>query len=428
MSIAILGVNHKTAPVAIREKMAFSPEHMDKALYSLFQHPLIEGCIILSTCNRTELYISSEHSADLPRIKLAVEQWLSHFHNIVLPDFKHSLYWYKDKQAIEHLMQVASGLDSMIIGEPQILGQVKQAYNYANQYQCLSGELEKMFQAVFRVAKRVRTETNIGSNTASVAYAACLIARKLFKQAADLNIMLVGAGETIELIAKYLKPHGFNHIIVANRTRDKALKLANLLDAEIIALPEIAVRLKEVDIVISSTASPLPIIGKGMVERSMAKRKLDTDRANTMLFIDIAVPRDIEEEITTLDDVYLYTIDDLHKTVEQNVQQRSIAANEARYIIDEEAETFMEWLRSRQAIDLIIQYRSQAEAIKHELTEKAMVAIKQGADIDQVLVKFSHQLTNRLLHAPTQTLLHAASQDCCDCLKVLSDGLGLKEH
>ena len=239
--------------------------------------------------------------------------------------------------------------------------------------------------------------------------------------------MLVGAGETIELIARYLKPHGFNHIIVANRTREKALNLANLLDAEIIALPDIAVRLKEVDIVISSTASPLPIIGKGMVERSMALRKQLNSDNQKMLLIDLAVPRDIEGEISNMDDIYLYTIDDLQQIVQSNLEQRLIAAKEAELII-EEANLFMQWLRSRNAVALIKQYRSQAEMIKAELTHKAINAIKEGGDINEIMTKFSHQLTNRLIHAPTQSLLQAASQNCCNCLKVLSHGLGLKEH
>lgn len=431
MSISILGINHKTAPVALREKITFSPEVIDKALYSLHQHPLIDGCVILSTCNRTEIYLSYEHISDYSLVCNSIEQWLSQYHQIELSDYKDSLYWYNDQCAIEHLIKVASGIDSMIIGESQILGQVKQAYSFSHQYGCLSSELTKLFQRVFHIAKRIRTETSIGSSSASVAYSACLIARQLFDNPAELNVMLVGAGETIELIARYLKPHGFNKIIVANRTREKALKLASLMDAEIIALPDIAVRLKDVDIVISSTASPLPIIGKGMVERTMANRKnecIANGRSGKMLLIDLAVPRDIEAEISTVDDVHLYTIDDLQKIVQSNLEQRIIAAKEAEHIIQEEAEIFMTWLRSRNAVELIKQYRNQAEMIKLELTDKAINAIKQGGNIDDIMAKYSHQLTNRLIHAPTQSLLQAAGQNCCDCLKVLSSGLGLKEH
>lgn len=423
MSITILGVNHKTAPLSLREKIAFPNEIVDKALYSLYQHPLVEGCVIVSTCNRTEIYLSYEHDTDFLKLKQSVEIWLGQFHHVDIAQYQNAIYWYEGRQAVEHLMSVASGIDSMIIGEPQILGQVKTAYMQAQKNHCLSLTLEKLFQKIFHVAKTVRSETNIGANTASVAYAACLIARNLFTDTPQLNVMLVGAGETIELISRYLKPHGFNHVIVANRTREKALKLASLIDAEIISLPDIANRLKDVDIVISSTASPLPIIGKGMVERTLLARN-----NRKMLFIDLAVPRDVEEEINQLNHVHLYTIDDLQKTVESNLQQRSIAAKQAQYIIQEQAEQFIDWLKARQAVNFVKQYRNNAEHIKKELEYKALNAIKQGANIDEVFAEFSHKLTNKLIHAPTQTLLQAATHDCDDCFKVLSKGLGLKEH
>ncbi|MCO6537529.1 MAG: glutamyl-tRNA reductase [Gilliamella sp.] len=423
MSITIFGVNHKTAPVALRERLAFPNEIVDKALYSLYQHPLVDGCVILSTCNRTEIYLSYEHQTDYLRLKQSVESWLGQFHHLDVDLYQDSFYWYDGQQAVEHLMSVASGLDSMIIGEPQILGQVKQAYSFAQEQNCLSVQLKKLFQKVFHVAKIVRSETNIGTNTASVAYAACLVARHLFSDTSNLNIMLVGAGETIELISRYLKPHGFNQVIVANRTREKALKLAVDIDAEIISLPDIANRLKDVDIVISSTASPLPIIGKGMVERTLRARN-----HRKMLFIDLAVPRDVEEEVSQLNNVHLYTIDDLQKTVESNLEQRAIAAKEAQYLIQEQAELFIDWLKTRHAVAYVKQYRSNAESIKRELQIKALNAIRQGANIDDVFAEFSHRLTNKLIHAPTQTLLHAATHDCDDCFKVLSKGLGLKEH
>lgn len=423
MSITIFGVNHKTAPVALRERLAFPNEIVDKALYSLYQHPLVDGCVILSTCNRTEIYLSYEHQTDYLRLKHSVESWLGQFHHLDVDLYQNSFYWYDGQQAVEHLMSVASGLDSMIIGEPQILGQVKQAYSFAQEQNCLSVQLKKLFQKVFHVAKIVRSETNIGTNTASVAYAACLVARHLFINTSNLNIMLVGAGETIELISRYLKPHGFNQVIIANRTREKALKLAVDIDAEIISLPDIANRLKDVDIVISSTASPLPIIGKGMVERTLRARN-----HRKMLFIDLAVPRDVEEEVSQLNNVHLYTIDDLQKTVESNLEQRAIAAKEAQYLIQEQAELFIDWLKTRHAVAYVKQYRSNAESIKRELQIKALNAIRQGANIDDVFAEFSHRLTNKLIHAPTQTLLHAATHDCDDCFKVLSKGLGLKEH
>lgn len=422
MSITLLGVNHKSASVALREKIAFSNEIIDKALYSLYQHPLITGCVILSTCNRTEIYLSYEDEADFFRVKQSVENWLGQFQHVDLDVYNNSLYCYEGQKAVEHLMSVACGIDSLIIGEPQILGQVKQAYNFAQQNNCLSVQLEKLFQSIFHVAKIVRTETNIGANTASVAYAACLVARNLFSDVSKLSVMLVGAGETIELISRYLKPHGFKHVIVANRTRDKALKLASIIDAEIISLPDIANRLKEVDIVFSSTASPLPIIGKGMVERTLHERN-----NNPMLFIDLAVPRDVESEISQLENVYLYTVDDLQQTVQNNLEQRIIAANEAEYIIHEQAELYIDWLKTRHAVEYVKQYRQNAQVIKRELELKALKAIKHGANIDDVFFEFSHKLTNKLIHAPTQTLLEAATHDCDDCFKILSKGFGLKE-
>ncbi|QIQ22107.1 glutamyl-tRNA reductase [Zophobihabitans entericus] len=421
MSLAILGVNHKTAPIELREKIAFNPESIDRALYHLSQHPLLGGCVILSTCNRTEIYLSFEQISDLDRVKKATEKWLCQYHGIELAEYSDSLYWYTDKEAVDHLMRVACGIDSLVIGEPQIFGQVKQAFSYAQENGTACVELSKWFQRVFNVAKRIRTETKIGANTASVAYTACTVARQIFSEAHQLNVMLVGAGETIELISRYLRQHGFNKIIIANRTREKALKLAVNIDAEIISLPEIAHRLKDVDIVISSTASPLPIIGKGMVERTLQARN-----NQEMLFIDLAVPRDVEAEVADLAHIHLYTVDDLQSIISTNLEQRAVAAQEAEYIIQEESEQFMLWLKSRTAIELIKEYRQQAQLIKQQLEDKALHAIEQGADVNEVIRLLSHRLTNRLIHAPTVTLSYAASQEC-ECLTLLSDSLGLNE-
>lgn len=420
MSIAILGVNHKTAPVALREKIAFSGEKLDVALCSLHQHPFIDGCVIVSTCNRTELYISFKHGSDIQYIKTSIAQWLCQFHQIELTDLKHAFYCYQNQQAVSHLMRVACGIDSLIIGEPQILGQVKQAFNVARAHRTVSLPLDKLFQRVFHIAKRVRTETQIGANTASVAYAACLVARELFQDKSEtLTVLLIGAGDTIELISRYLKSHHFDKVIIANRTREKALKLARYQHTEIISLSEIAVRLKEVDIVISSTASPLPIIGKGLVETSLKMRNY-----KPMLFIDLAVPRDIEAEVAGLNNVAVYCIDDLQHIVNQNLEQRVIAAKEAEYIIDEESVYFIQWLQTRLASQLIKTYRHQAMNIKSELETKAMKAIENGADVNEVITLLSHRLTNRLIHAPTQSLLHAAKHDY---LTILSQSLNLKE-
>ncbi len=265
MTLLALGINHKTAPVSLRERVTFSPESIDEALTSLLQQPLVQGGVVLSTCNRTELYLSVEQQEHMHEQLVA---WLCAYHNLRPEEVKKSLYWHQGNDAVSHLMRVASGLDSLVLGEPQILGQVKKAFAESQRGQSLSGELERLFQKSFSVAKRVRTETDIGASAVSVAFAACTLARQIFESLADLNVLLVGAGETIELVARHLREHKVRHMIIANRTRERAQLLADEVGAEVITLPEIDERLADADIIISSTASPLPIIGKGMVERA----------------------------------------------------------------------------------------------------------------------------------------------------------------
>lgn len=419
MSIAILGVNHKTASVAEREKLAFSPYKLEKALTNLSQHPLITGCVILSTCNRSELYLSFDHMLDLMHIQSVIRTWMYDFHGLSEGDVNDSLYWYVDELAVAHLMRVACGMDSQILGEPQILGQVKKAYALSQAYGTASMELTKLFQRGFYVAKRVRTSTQIGSNTASIAYAACCWARNFLQKSDTMTVLLIGAGETIELISRYLKQHIFKKIIIANRTRKNALKLAENINAEIISLSDISTKLKDADIVISSTASPLPIIDQSMVERSLEARCYQP-----MLFIDLAIPRDIESEVSNLAHVSLTTLDNLQEMVEGNLAKRASAAREAEYIIQEESRKFIIWLHSRMAVDFVKIYRLEAHRIKNELQKKALKSIQQGADIHDVIEQLSYQLTNRLIHAPTQSLLSAAMNDK-DYLKILSNSLGL---
>ncbi len=264
MSLLALGINHKTAPVSLRERVTFSPDTLDQALGSLLAQPLVQGGVVLSTCNRTELYLSVEQQENLHE---QLVNWLCNYHNLNEDEVRKSLYWYNGNDAVSHLMRVASGLDSLVLGEPQILGQVKKAFADSQKGQALSGELERMFQKSFSVAKRVRTETDIGASAVSVAFAACTLARQIFESLSDVTVLLVGAGETIELVARHLREHNVKNMIIANRTRDRAQLLANEVGAEVISLSEIDVRLADADIVISSTASPLPIMGKGMVAR-----------------------------------------------------------------------------------------------------------------------------------------------------------------
>ncbi|AAM85850.1 glutamyl-tRNA reductase [Yersinia pestis Pestoides F] len=420
MTLLALGINHKTAPVSLRERVTFSPESMDQALNSLLQQPLVQGGVVLSTCNRTELYLSVEQQENLHEQLTA---WLCNYHKLSPDDVRQSLYWHHGNDAVRHLMRVASGLDSQVLGEPQILGQVKKAFAESQRGQSLSSELERLFQKSFSVAKRVRTETEIGASAVSVAFAACSLARQIFESLSELHVLLVGAGETIELVARHLREHQVKHMIIANRTRERAQSLASEVGAEVITLPEIDARLADADIIISSTASPLPIIGKGMVERA-----LKTRRNQPMLFIDIAVPRDIEPEVGKLSNAYLYSVDDLQAIIQHNMAQRQAAAVQAESIVQQESMNFMTWLRAQGAVETIRDYRSQAEQVRSEMTAKALVAIEQGANVEQVINELAYKLTNRLIHAPTKSLQQAASDGDMERLQLLRDSLGLDQH
>ena len=420
MTLLALGINHKTAPVALREKVSFSPDTMGDALNNLLQQPAVRGGVVLSTCNRTELYLSME---DKENSHEQLIRWLCQYHQIEPNELKQSVYWHQDNQAVSHLMRVASGLDSLVLGEPQILGQVKKAFADSQNYDSLSSELERLFQKSFSVAKRVRTETQIGANAVSVAFAACTLARQIFESLSSLTILLVGAGETIELVARHLREHQVKKIIIANRTKERAQRLANEVDADVVTLSEIDECLAQADIVISSTASPLPIIGKGMVERALKKR-----RNQPMLLVDIAVPRDIEQDVEKLNNVYLYSVDDLDAIIQHNREQRQAAAVQAEHIVQQESGQFMDWLRAQSAVGAIREYRDSAEMLRAEMTEKAITLIQNGADAEKVIQQLSHQLMNRLIHTPTKSLQQAASDGDIERLNLLRESLGITHN
>jgi glutamyl-tRNA reductase len=420
MTLLALGINHKTAPVSLRERVTFSPETLNQALSSLLQQPLVQSGVVLSTCNRTELYLSVEQQENLQE---QLVKWLCDYHHLSEDEVRKSLYWHHDNEAVSHLMRVASGLDSLVLGEPQILGQVKKAFAESQNGQAVSGELERLFQKSFSVAKRVRTETDIGASAVSVAFAACTLARQIFESLSDVNVLLVGAGETIELVARHLHQHNVRHMMIANRTRERAQSLATEVNAEVISLQDIDSRLAEADIIISSTASPLPIIGKGMVERALKAR-----RNQPMLMVDIAVPRDIEPEVGKLANAYLYSVDDLHSIIQNNLAQRKAAAIQAETIVEQESSNFMAWLRSQGAVEIIRDYRSRADIIRADAQAKALAAIAQGADVEAVIHELAHKLTNRLIHAPTRSLQQAASDGDVERLQILRDSLGLGQQ
>lgn len=374
--------------------------------------------MVLSTCNRTELYLSVEEQDNLQE---ALVRWLCDYHNLNEEDLRNSLYWHQDNDAVSHLMRVASGLDSLVLGEPQILGQVKKAFADSQKGHLNASALERMFQKSFSVAKRVRTETDIGASAVSVAFAACTLARQIFESLSTVTVLLVGAGETIELVARHLREHQVKKMIIANRTRERAQVLADEVGAEVISLSDIDARLQDADIIISSTASPLPIIGKGMVERALKNR-----RNQPMLLVDIAVPRDVEPEVGKLSNAYLYSVDDLQSIISHNLAQRKAAAVEAETIVAQETSEFMAWLRAQGASETIREYRSQSEQIRDELTAKALAALQQGGDAQAIMQDLAWKLTNRLIHAPTKSLQQAARDGDSERLNILRDSLGLE--
>ena len=417
MSLLAIGINHNTASVELREKVAFGPDKLSEALGQLSADSHVNGSVILSTCNRTEIYCDVKSSS-----KNKLIEWLTQFHNVSPEDLKPSFYVHEDQAAIRHLMRVSCGLDSLVLGEPQILGQVKQAYADSRKNNAVDSSLDKWFQKAFSVAKRVRTETEIGGSAVSVAYAACTLAKHIFESLADATVLLVGAGETIELVAKHLASHNCKRIIVANRTRERAMSLAEEFNADVIALNEIPDHLHFADIVISSTASPLPIIGKGMVESALKKR-----RHQPMLFVDIAVPRDIESQVGDLNDAYLYSVDDLQSIVDSNIEQRKVEAIEAEAIVSEESAAFMSWMRSLQAVDSIRDYRKAANDIREELLSKSLQALAAGGDPEKLLVELSNKLTNKLIHNPTRAMQSAAELGEPAKLAIIRQSLGLED-
>ncbi|MBK8188334.1 MAG: glutamyl-tRNA reductase [Cellvibrio sp.] len=397
MTLIAFGINHNSAPLALREKVAFSPEIIGAALKDASEQEGLSEVAILSTCNRTEIYAVAEQIEIL-------ERWLLAHTNVPAEDLKKSLYVYENQDALRHMMKVAGGLDSLVLGEPQILGQMKSAFAVAKDAGSLGSELHSAFQHVFNVAKRVRTETAIGENPVSVAYAAVSLAQQIFSNLKDDTALLIGAGETISLVARHLAEHGIKKILVANRTLDRAQRLAAEFNGEAFLLADIPEQLHRADIVISSTASQLPLLGKGAVESALKKRK-----HKPMFMLDIAVPRDIESQVAELDDVYLYTVDDLHAVIDENKKSRVLAADQAQLIIDQGVDDYLKQQRELNAVDLIKHYRNQAEQTRDLELQKSLKQLQSGANAEDVLSQLARNLTNKLLHSPTTVLKDASA-------------------
>lgn len=401
MHLLAFGINHKTAPVEIREQTVFAPDELADALQGITGSGGAHEATILSTCNRTEVYCGLEK----PDIEMPI-QWFSD-HNRLLPTgIEPYLYTHREAAAVRHAFRVAAGLDSMVLGEPQILGQMKEAFAAAHKAGTTGKILNRLFQQTFSVAKKVRTDTAIGASAVSVAYAAVSLAKQIFNRLQDQTVLLIGAGDTIELCARHLKQQGIQHMIVANRTLERARTLAGPLDAESISLGEIPARLNEADIVISSTASQLPILGKGAVERALKIR-----RRRPMFMVDIAVPRDVEAEVADLNDVYLYTIDDIEGVVQENLQSRLQAARDAEKIIDTQVAEFMQWIKSLAAIPSIRALREGADAVREAELARARRRLARGEDPQTVIEQLARSLTNKFTHAPTTALKRSRADE-----------------
>ncbi|MDP8986096.1 MAG: glutamyl-tRNA reductase [Pseudomonadota bacterium] len=396
MAFNILGLNHRTAPVALREKVAFDDKRLVAALRALRQEHGVAEVVILSTCNRTEVYWAGTASgAELCR-------WLERHHD---PDLKlaASVYVHQEQNAVEHAFNVACGLDSMVLGEPQILGQLKDAYRIAHESGSTGPHLNKLFQAAFSAAKRVRSETQIGSNAVSIASAAVSLARRMYSDLGARTALMIGAGEMIGLASRHFRAAGVRRIVVANRTARRAQTVAAAVDGTAIGLEGLDQALTEADIVISCTASPTPLITK-----AAAAAAVRTRRRRPIFMVDLAVPRDIEPTVVELEDIYLFSIDDLQQLIDENRQQREVAADGARLLIDEEVARFLAEARAKEAGPAIRALRQRADTIRQQTLEQARRMLSAGKTPEDALEYLANSLTNRLLHAPTQALREAS--------------------
>lgn len=392
--ILALGINHKTAPVAVREKLAFSAGEVPDVLAALKHQTNAQELALISTCNRTEFYGLNATPESL------LYGWLKD--RQIGKQVEAHLYQYTDTEAVRHMMRVASGLDSMVVGEPQILSQLKAAYDIAQTQGSLGRHLERLFQKTFMVAKMVRTQTAVGQYPVSVAYSAVKLAKQIFTDIKQAKVLMIGAGETVELIAQHLKAQGVVHQAFANRTLERAQALCQTPFEQAIGIDEIEHRLGEFDIVISAVAASEPILKSKMVHLALKGRK-----RHPIFMVDLGVPRNIEAEVGQHEDIYLYNLDDLKKVIDDNLGQRQQEALLADSIIGQHAHLFMRWLDADCAHTLIRDYRQQAEDIKNELIDKAHAELKSGMPPEKVVEYLGHRLTQRLLHNPSLRLKKA---------------------
>ncbi len=443
MPVSILGINHKTAPVEIREKVAFSPENIVDNLNRLKVHAGLEEVAIISTCNRMEIIyrgVGHEHQNSLSSsvntdsieknevaggdIDVRFNQiidWLAEHHQLDKLAIKQYSYRHAGSEAIRHIMSVACGLDSMVLGEPQILGQVKDAYGYANHAGTMGIYLNRLFQQTFTMAKQVRTDTQIGESAVSVAYAAVTLAKRIFADFNEIKALFIGAGETIELAAKHLSRQGVTQLKVANRTVERAQKLADKFDATGYGLSSLPELVAEADVIISSTASPVPVIGKGLMENAIKQRK-----HRPVFMVDLAVPRDIEPEVSQLSDIYLYTVDDMQGVIRENLKARENAAIEAQEIIITHGQKYLSWLQSLSAVSLLKEFRFQFDNIKADELSRALSKLSNQENPEKVFTEFANRLAQKFMHAPSKLIRKAGENNQSQLLESLAEAFDIK--
>ncbi len=400
MQLTAVGLNHQTAPLSIREKLAFAAACLPEAVRNLARSNAATEAVILSTCNRTELYCVGDSEE--------IIRWLADYHSLPIEEISPYLYTLGMQETVRHAFRVACGLDSMVLGEPQILGQIKDAVRVAQEQESMGKKLNALFQKTFSVAKEVRTDTAVGENSVSMAAASVKLAEQIFPDIGDLNVLFIGAGEMIELVATYFAAKNPRLMTVANRTLVRAQELCDKLgvNADPCLLSDLPAILHDYDVVVSSTASQLPIVGKGMVERALKQRQ-----SMPLFMLDLAVPRDIEAEVGDLNDAYLYTVDDMVNIVQSGKEARQKAAAAAEALVSEKVVEFVRQQQGRQSVPLIRALKDEGEKARKQVLENAMKQLAKGATAEEVLERLSIQLTNKLLHSPTQTLNKAGEGD-----------------
>ena len=418
MPLLTTGISHHTATLETREKIAIARTDYAKRVKELYALEGVEEVVVVSTCNRTEIYsIGPKQSRE------QVRQWLQAKGGLSDAEMDTHCYVREREQAVRHLFRVASGLDSMVLGEPQILGQLKDSFDQARGDNAVNSILDRLFQHSFSVAKRVRTDTEIGSNPVSVAFAAVSLSKQIFGKLDELHALLIGAGETIELVSRHLKSQQIGSMTIANRSVERAQLLADQVGANAVQINAVPEQLVAADIVISSTASQLPILGKGATESALKKRK-----HRPIFMVDLAVPRDIEAEVGNLEDIYLYSVDDLRTVVDENLRGRELAAEAALEIINLEVIQFEQWLKTHQSSDHIRQLRDGAELIRQQAVEKALAQLKHSEDPEQAMQRLASEITNKLMHKPTIEMRKALQNDDQDRIRLLKSLLTPDSH